>query len=166
MALGCRRATMADADLLWRWVNDPLARANSLAGMPIPYPVHVAWLKRRLGSEATKIWIFGDGQVPVGQVRFDRAGDAATISISVATEHRGRGFGRAMLTEALQKMSGEWGPALRPRAIVLDRNPVSLALFAACGFRKVGRVERGAGRGAVVLEGTQRAKPTKATRGT
>ena len=54
-----------------------------------------------------------------------------------------------------------WGPkwegnrsgGVRPRAFVLERNPASLALFRACGFRAVGRVERGPGRGAAVLEG-------------
>jgi ribosomal protein S18 acetylase RimI-like enzyme len=144
---------MADVDLLWRWVNEPLTRANSPSAAPIPYAEHVAWLRRRLGSETTRIWIFSDGGTPVGQVRFDRDGDLAVTSISVASEHRGRGFGRAMLTEAVRKMRGEWGPGVRPKALVLDRNPASLALFRACGFRTVGRVERGAGRGAAVLEG-------------
>jgi UDP-2,4-diacetamido-2,4,6-trideoxy-beta-L-altropyranose hydrolase len=154
MALGCRRAMMADADLLWRWANDPLTRANSSSTAPIPYAGHLAWLRRRLGSDATRIWIFSDGGTPVGQVRFDRDGDSAVTSISVAFEHRGRGFGRAMLTEAVRRMREEWGTGVRPKALVLDRNPASLALFGACGFRTVGRVERGAGRGAAVLEGT------------
>ncbi len=154
MALGCRRASMGDADVLWRWANDPVTRANSLNTAPIPYAEHLEWLRRRLGSEATKIWIFSDSGMPVGQVRFDRTGDSALISISVASEHRGRGFGRAMLTEAVRKMREGWGPAVRPKALVLDRNAASLALFRACGFKTVGRVERGAGRGAVVLEGT------------
>jgi len=164
MALGCRRAMMADADLLWRWANDPLTRANSSSTAPIPYAEHLDWLRRRLGSETTEIWIFSDGGTPVGQVRFDRAGDVALTSISVASEHRGRGFGRAMLTEALPKVRERWGPAVRPKALVLDRNPASLALFRACGFRMVGRVERGLGRGAVVLEGTERMGFTKTTR--
>ena len=165
MALGCRRAMMADADLLWRWANDPLTRANSLSTAPIPYAEHLQWLRRRLGSEATKIWIFSDSGTPVGQVRFDRAGDSALISISVASEHRGRGFGRAMLTEAVRKMRARWGPGVRPKALILDRNAASLALFRACGFRMVGRVERGPGRAAVVLEGTSRMGLAKTTRG-
>ena len=155
---------MADADLLWRWANDPLTRANSLSAAPIPYAVHLAWLKRRLGSETTRIWIFSDDAIPVGQVRFDRAGDRALTSISVASEHRGRGFGRAMLTEAVRRIHEGWGPAVRPKALVLERNPASLALFRACGFRSVARVGRETGRGVVVLEGTQRMGLTKTTR--
>jgi UDP-2,4-diacetamido-2,4,6-trideoxy-beta-L-altropyranose hydrolase len=153
MVLGCRRASMGDADVLWRWANDPVTRANAFSQAPIPYVAHLRWLAGRLRSEATRIWIFSDGGTPVGQVRVDRAGAAGLIDICVAPEHRGRGYGRAMLTEAVETMRKEWGAAVRPRAQVLDRNPASLALFRGCGFRAVGRVERGAGRGAVVLEG-------------
>ena len=144
---------MEDANLLWRWANDPVTRANAFSRAPIPYAAHLAWLARRLRSEATRIWIFSDGGPPVGQVRVDRVGAAGQIDICVAPEHRGRGYGRAMLTEAVGTMRKEWGAAVRPQAHVLDRNPASLSLFRGCGFRTVGRVERSAGRGAVVLEG-------------
>jgi UDP-2,4-diacetamido-2,4,6-trideoxy-beta-L-altropyranose hydrolase len=153
MALGCRRASMGDADVLWRWANDPVTRANAFSRAPIPYAVHLRWLAGRLCSEATRIWIFSDGGTPVGQVRVDRAGAAGEIDICVTPGHRGQGYGRAMLAEAVRRAKREWGAGVRPRAQVLDRNPASLALFRGCGFRIVGRVERGAGRGAVVLEG-------------
>ena len=153
MVLGCRSASMADADLLWRWANDPVTRANAFSRAPIPYAAHLRWLSGRLRSEATRMWIFCDGGMPVGQVRVDRSGSAGLIDISVAPGQRGRGYGRAMLEEAVRRAKGEWGVGVRPRALVLDSNPASLALFRGCGFRSVGRVERGAGRGAVVLEG-------------
>jgi UDP-2,4-diacetamido-2,4,6-trideoxy-beta-L-altropyranose hydrolase len=144
---------MGDADVLWRWANDPVTRANAFSRAPIPYAAHLVWLAGRLRSEATRIWIFSDGATPVGQVRIDRAGDVGEIDICVAPGHRGRGYGRVMLTEAVLRAQREWGAGVRPRALVLDRNPASLALFRGCGFRTVGRVERGAGRGAVALEG-------------
>jgi len=144
---------MGDADVLWRWANDPMTRANAFSRAPIPYAAHLRWLAGRLRSEATRIWIFSDGGTPIGQVRVDREDAAGLIDICVAPGHRGRGYGRAMLTEAVRRMREEWGAAVRPRAQVLDRNPASLALFQGAGFRTVGRVERGAGRGAAVLEG-------------
>jgi len=144
---------MEDANLLWRWANDPVTRANAFSRAPIPYAAHLVWLASRLRSEATRIWIFSDEGTPVGQVRVDRAGAAGEIDICVAPGQRGRGYGRAMLAEAVRQAKRDWGAAVRPRALVLDRNPASLALFRGCGFREVGRVERGAGRGAVVLEG-------------
>src|SRR2546426_2171748 len=102
MNLVWREARMADADVLWRWANDPETRQNSFTTSTIPYEQHVAWLAERLGSDATRIWIFSDGDVPVGQVRFDISGDVAEIGITVAPEQRARGYGRAMLDAAVR----------------------------------------------------------------
>src|SRR2546428_13830486 len=97
MNLVWREARMADADVLWRWANDPETRQNSFNTSPILYEEHVAWLSQRLGSDATPIWIFSDGDVPVGQVRFDVAGAVAEIGITVAPERRE--IGRASCRE-------------------------------------------------------------------
>src|SRR5437762_13940452 len=88
MNLVWREARMADADLLWRWANDRETRANSFTSSPIPYEEHVSWLAQRLGSDTTRIWIFSDGDAPVGQVRIDISGAIAEIGITVAPEHR------------------------------------------------------------------------------
>src|SRR5437870_11720227 len=77
MNLVWREARMADADLLWRWANDRETRQNSFTTSPIPYAEHIEWLAKRLGSDATRIWIFLDCHVPVGQVRFAIARPAA-----------------------------------------------------------------------------------------
>src|SRR2546427_12654905 len=96
MNLVWREARMADADVLWRWANDPETRQNSFTTSAIPYEQHVAWLAERVGADATRIWIFSDGDVPVGQVRFDISGDVAEIGITVAPGQRAHGYGRAM----------------------------------------------------------------------
>lgn len=140
---------MADAELLWRWANDPETRRNSFSAAPIPYSDHVAWLEQRLGSEATRLWIFEDGGEPVGQVRVDTAGDVAEVHIVVAPERRGHRYGKRMLAEAIDRFRAENGRA-RIRASVLEHNVASLRLFDACGFRVVERT-RGPER-AILLE--------------
>jgi UDP-2,4-diacetamido-2,4,6-trideoxy-beta-L-altropyranose hydrolase len=142
---------MQDAALLWGWANDPETRRNAFTKAPIPYETHVVWLQGRLASDATRLLIFADAEGPVGQVRFDVDADVAEVSIVVAPERRGRGHGRAMLTEAVRALRAEHGPAVRPRAAVLGHNARSLALFRACGFVSVG-VERRDGEEAIVLE--------------
>src|SRR2546430_17178737 len=107
MNLVWREARMADADVLWRWTNDRETRRNSFTTSAIPHEQHVAWLAERLGSDATRIWIFSDGDVPVGQGRFDISGDVAEIGITVAPEQRARGYGRAMLDAAGPGLRGE-----------------------------------------------------------
>lgn len=147
---------MADAELLWRWANDPETRQNAFSKAPIAYGDHMAWLDGRLRSEATSIWIFDDGDSSVGQVRFDVSGDVAEIDISVDPSRRGRGYGTAMLIEAIRRLRGERGSTVRPRALVLDYNLPSMKLFKACGFAEVGVVERGAGERVLVLEPADR----------
>ena len=141
---------MADAELLWRWANDPETRRNAFNNAPIVYADHVAWLTDRLASPETRIWVFTDGDEPVGQVRFDLAGEVAEIDISVAPERRGRGYGTAMLNEAVRRLRTE-ADRVRPRATVLEHNLSSLRLFKACGFTEAGTVARGGDR-AILLE--------------
>jgi ribosomal protein S18 acetylase RimI-like enzyme len=151
MALSWREAAMGDAPLLWRWANDAETRRSAFAKEPIPYDAHVAWLRARLASALTRLWIFADDQGPVGQVRFDLDGDVADIDIAVAPERRGRGNGRAMLGEAVRALRAERGAGVRPRAAVLAHNARSLAMFRACGFVTVG-VEERRGEETVLLE--------------
>jgi len=150
MALSWREAAMDDAALLWRWANDAETRRNAFRKAPIPYESHVAWLRTRLDSGATRLWIFADDEGPVGQVRFDLADDVAEIDIAVAPERRGHGHGRTMLTAAVRALRAE-RCRVRPRAAVLPHNARSLAMFQACGFVAVG-VEQRDGEEAVVLE--------------
>jgi UDP-2,4-diacetamido-2,4,6-trideoxy-beta-L-altropyranose hydrolase len=151
MNLVWREARMTDADLLWRWANDRETRQNSFTKSPILYGEHVTWFERRLTSDATRIWIFNDGDTPVGQVRFDITGDVAEIGITVAPDQRGRGYGKAMLADALRCLYRERGGRVRPRASVFVRNTASLRLFRACGFEEIGTASRDGDEQVIVL---------------
>lgn len=147
-----RKASMADARLLWEWANDPETRQRAFNKALIPYDTHVAWLRDRLESGRTTIWIFEDDAEPVGQVRFDLVDGAAEIDIAVAPGQRGRGYGRTILAEAVERFQAAHGRTVRPRALVLADNVASLKTFRACGFREVDVVTRASGERAVVLE--------------
>ena len=56
-------------------------------------------VSRRLASPDTKFYLLLDGDVPVGQIRYDRdkAENSAKISFSVAREQRGKNFGTEIL---------------------------------------------------------------------
>lgn len=129
---------MEDADLLWRWANDADTRRWSFNPAPIPYADHVAWLQARVGSAATRLWIFSDERGPVGQIRLDVADGVAEVSLAVAPERRGQGLGASMLRQALASARAE-SPRLRMRAQVFADNAASRRLFERCGFREVDR---------------------------
>lgn len=131
-----RRATMADARLLWRWANDPDTRAASFTSEPIPYPDHVRWLRDRLADRSCLLFVGWNGAGPLGQVRFDGRGDEAEVSVSVAPEHRGT-VGGLLLESAIRRF---WrrSPRINLVAQVKVGNEPSRRLFLSAGFREVG----------------------------
>lgn len=156
-ALTCRAVGMEAAELLWRWANDPETRGNSFNKAPIPYAEHLAWVRARFESGTTRWWIFSDEDGPVGQIRAELAGPVAELHIVVAPARRGRGCGKAMLTQAVGKLQQEFGPWVRMRASVLEGNPRSLRLFKACGFQEVTTTQAAAER-AIILEFPSKAR--------
>jgi len=152
VALTARRAEASDAELLRGWRNDPEARRRSFTKTSVSVAEHRAWLHTRLASDRAAIWIFSDGVVPVGQVRVDVDGEVAEVSIVVAPERRGRGYGKAMLSEAMSLLRRDFGSDVRARALVLDDHEASLRTFKACGFRIIGPAPRDDGQRATVLE--------------
>jgi RimJ/RimL family protein N-acetyltransferase len=134
-AVRLRPVTASDADLLLDWANDPVTRAASFHPDPIDQAGHVAWLASRLASPTTGFWIgeSDDGR-PIGQVRVE----GREISISVAPEARGQGFGRALLLTAVEE-AGRTLTVERLLARVRLENPASLSLFAGVGFVEVSR---------------------------
>jgi RimJ/RimL family protein N-acetyltransferase len=152
VTLTARRAQAGDAELLRGWRNDPETRRRSFTKTTVSVAEHEAWLHWRLASERTVIWIFSDGDVAVGQVRADVDGDVAEVSIVVAPERRGQGYGKAMLSEAMSLLRRDFGSDVRARALVLDDHDASLRTFKACGFRVVGPAARDDGQRATVLE--------------
>jgi RimJ/RimL family protein N-acetyltransferase len=152
VTLTARRAQAGDAELLRGWRNDPETRRRSFTKTTVSVAEHEAWLHWRLASERTVIWIFSDGDVAVGQVRADVDGDVAEVSIVVAPERRGCGYGKSMLSEAMRLLRRDFGSRVRARALVLDDHDASLRTFKACGFRVVGPAARDDGQRATVLE--------------
>lgn len=133
--LSIRRARAGDARTIWKWANDPTVRANAFNPQPIPWETHISWYQGRLRSPATRIWILEDAGEPVGQIRYDRdeCGAAAEISYSIAGEHRGKGYGKALLRMtrvlALAELEVE-----EIRGVTLAENEASRRAFSSSGF--------------------------------
>ena len=143
MTLTVRRGTASDAELLWEWRNDALVRENSFTSEPIGWTDHQRWLADRLASRDTVIYVIEDAFGPVAQVRYERRGPEAEVGISVAAAARGRGYGRAALTETLPGACATLGVD-RVIALVKADNVPSQRAFETAGFTPAGTVvERG-----------------------
>jgi UDP-2,4-diacetamido-2,4,6-trideoxy-beta-L-altropyranose hydrolase len=137
--LQVRPAHMNDAQLLWRWANDPIVRVNSFQPDPIPLEDHIEWYNNRLSSPDTRFWIIELGQEPVAQIRYDRgANSEAEISFSVERAHRGKGIGTKtiMLT---RELACEELALRRIRAVVFSSNKASQRTFVKSGFKHLGQ---------------------------
>jgi RimJ/RimL family protein N-acetyltransferase len=133
--LALREATAEDAELLLAWRNDPVTRANSFEQGAIELESHRAWLTRKLASPDTRLWILTDDGVPAGQVRYDRRGHAGEVSVAIAPEFRGRGFGSAILRLSAPRACSELALS-EIRALVKPSNQASLAAFERAGFQR------------------------------
>lgn len=144
MDLAVRPARWEDAQLLWRWANDPVVRANAFRPEAIPLEAHLAWFRGKLAAAGTRIYIVEHGGVPAAQVRYDADGDKeALIDVSVAPEHRGRGLGAEALRRTAPRACQELGVAAVV-GVVLEANAASRAAFRAAGFAEAARrVEQG-----------------------
>lgn len=135
--LTLRRAVEADCRLLWEWRNDAAVRAAAFNGALIPWPEHVAWFRERVGSDRCAIYVAHiDGEVPVGQVRFDlsRNGEAE-VDLSLDAEWRGCGLGSETLRLACDTFHRE--TRLTLVAHVRPDNHASLRTFDRAGFAQI-----------------------------
>ncbi|HET7475534.1 MAG TPA: bifunctional UDP-2,4-diacetamido-2,4,6-trideoxy-beta-L-altropyranose hydrolase/GNAT family N-acetyltransferase [Dermatophilaceae bacterium] len=132
--LTARPATAADAELLWRWRNDPGTRAMSRQRGEVQLADHLAWLRDSLGRPDRLLLVVEDGGSPVGTVRWDRlAGQGWQVSITVDPGRRGQGLGAAVLAagEVALRAKDPTGPRL---AGVHETNEASYRLFLRAGY--------------------------------
>jgi spore coat polysaccharide biosynthesis predicted glycosyltransferase SpsG/RimJ/RimL family protein N-acetyltransferase len=128
-----------DAELLWRWANEPAVRRASFTQRPISWEEHVRWFRRKRKETACLMAIGVNAEdAPLGQVRIDeyKEGDAE-IHVSIAQERRGQGWGSRLVRAAVERA----GRALRLRRIhahIKPDNRASLRLFDKAGFRDMG----------------------------
>jgi RimJ/RimL family protein N-acetyltransferase len=129
-----RRATLADAALLWEWRNDPVARSNSFNTDVIPWEEHEKWFTQRVAADDTRIYLLEQNGTSMAQIRYERREGVAHIGgISVPAAHRGKGYGRQILKETLSQACADLSVET-VIAIVKKVNHASLRTFLSVGF--------------------------------
>ncbi|HIK51668.1 MAG TPA: GNAT family N-acetyltransferase [Oscillatoriales cyanobacterium M59_W2019_021] len=127
-----------DCGLLWEWANDPEVRAASFNSEPIPWEAHTNWFKKKLQDPNSYIFIAIDlHDRPIGQVRFDRNDEDAVISINIAPNKKGLGFGFSTLIKGLDFVFSETAIQKVHAFIKLD-NHASIRIFEKASFKKLG----------------------------
>lgn len=131
-----RPATIADAELLFAWRNDPLTRAQSIHTEPVVWERHLAWLQASLQNPDRQLFIAEQvlpaeqATVVLGTVRADKVAKAYELSWTVAPEQRGEGWGKKMVAALIDCLPA--GAAYR--AVVLNTNSASEQIAAGLGM--------------------------------
>ena len=129
-----RQATNADMAPMLEWRNDERIRRFSRDSAVIDPESHAAWFARVLADEDRDLLVAEDDAGPLGVARFDRAGDAAEVSIYLTPDRLGSGLGANLLL-AGEDWLIEHAPSVRRIvAEVLDGNAASEELFLSCGY--------------------------------
>ena len=101
-----RLATLADAEILQKWRNDPETGSASLNSEVVLWKEHVRWLEASLKSGTRFVYIAEIKNNPIGTIRTEFSDDFCELSWTIAPEVRGKGFGKEMVTMAVSRVDG------------------------------------------------------------
>lgn len=132
-SLATRPASMADADVLFAWRDDPGTRAASRNKDSLDWNAHLGWMSRTLADRDRQLFVIEAATAPIATVRWDRcSGLGWEASITVAPDHRGTGVAAAALLAAERAVLVE-DPCRLLATIHID-NIASRRVFARAGY--------------------------------
>jgi len=130
--LRLRPATADDILLYFGWANDPEVRRQAIDTDEITLEKHREWFSARLATARSHLCVMCAGELPVGQIRFDRDGADAWIDYSIDPLFRGRGWGTQVVALGVQQLLNS-GP-INFCADVKEANLASRSVFGRLGF--------------------------------
>ncbi len=97
--LRLRNATLDDSIIYFKWANDQAVREQSFISNEIIWENHKKWFEAKVKDTTCEMYIFQDEHNNlIGQVRIEKKNvNEALIGLSIALEHRGKGYAQIML---------------------------------------------------------------------
>lgn len=130
--MNLRKAKDSDSELLFQWANEPETRKYSLNNRQITPEEHRKWFRDKLADPNCHILIGSDNGKLIGVVRFQVENGAATVSVSVDKDCRGKGYGTALIEQGIRYMRTVGVDSFL--ALVRQGNGVSVKAFKRAGF--------------------------------
>ncbi len=132
--LRLRRAREKDCRQLWEWANDPQVRPVSFATEPISWERHLEWFNSKMRDPNAVLYLALDSEgIAAGQVRYQIDTTRAAVSISLAPQFRGKGYGKAVLKMATEDLFHTTA-VTQIDAYVKPNNTASIRLFTRAGY--------------------------------
>ncbi|MBQ0043362.1 MAG: UDP-2,4-diacetamido-2,4,6-trideoxy-beta-L-altropyranose hydrolase [Lachnospiraceae bacterium] len=137
-----RKVTTEDSDIIFAWINDPDTRRFSLNSEAIPRQDHDAWFAKRMADQYCYHYMVMNQDIPVGVVRLDLTEDGISsgefrVSINIAPDERGKGYGKKALTLLVKQAACEIPDARILHAEIKMQNVSSVKGFEYAGFKRL-----------------------------
>ncbi len=131
-----KKASEHEVNLLFKWINDPVVRAQSLSVEKISYEDHSKWFSKKITDSNCHFYIAYLNDLPVGMIRFDVNCDTSTINYLIDQTQRGKGIGTAIVENGLKKFFHDTVFKGKIFAVVKTSNPASIKIFERLGFER------------------------------
>lgn len=133
--LSFRKATLSDSKLYFDWANDVSVREQSYNSDAIDFESHTKWFQSKVEDESCTLFLFqNEEKINVGQIRIQKINEVEVlIGISIAAEHRGKGFAKEMLLLASDYFL-ENNKGYLINAYIKEQNVSSKQAFEKAGF--------------------------------
>jgi UDP-2,4-diacetamido-2,4,6-trideoxy-beta-L-altropyranose hydrolase len=136
-----RNAATSDLHLIYQLSNDPEVRKNSFSKGNIDIKTHRKWFYNKLKDPDCIYLISECSNNFMGQVRFDKEGEKAIISISIVRRYRHLGAGMFIMKKALLYLKKHYPEISKAFAFVKEENTASKKFFESLGFLFSGRTK-------------------------
>lgn len=132
--LKLRLVRSEDCRMIWEWANDPTIRSVSFSPEPISWESHSEWFSAKLQDPNCMFFVVLDpDEIPIGQIRYELKEDEAVVSISLAPNQRGKGYGSQIIQLASQNVFENTLVELI-HAYIKPDNIASIRAFTRAGF--------------------------------
>jgi RimJ/RimL family protein N-acetyltransferase len=101
--LQLRKVSLDDCKTVFIWINDPIVRVMSTKMHIVTIDEHKKWFYSALKNEFLYYFIIMDGDTSIGQIKFEKKGDHAVVSVLLIKSYR-----RKSLSSEIIKKSSEY----------------------------------------------------------
>lgn len=130
-----RLAEGRDRRLIWRWRNDRRIRHFFFSPRPVKWVTHCEWFAKNSTNPEKRVYIAESEKKPIGVIRFEPHQKIVKVSVNVAPDLLGRGFGSRIVRRGTKKYVREFGDRKRVLAAIQRQNRMSRRVFIKAGYR-------------------------------
>lgn len=129
-----REASQNDSKDIFEWRNDLESRSMFINSDLVTFDEHDRWLSETISSPFKNLYIGEIGGKKIGITRFDfdKKGYQTEVSININPNFRGKGYGKKLLIESINKFQVENETTLIAR--IKKKNTGSRKIFEFAGF--------------------------------